>query len=445
MQKRTVEIHPYHSDWPVIFQREAETLRNLLGKNLAEIHHIGSTAIKDMPAKPVIDILLEFTDLNDLQMIVSCLQQAAYAELSKNVIPHTSFFTFKETAAIRFHLHIFAAGDPQVRRHVNFRDFMNQHPEEARLYAELKLNLAEKYRDDIGQYVQNKSRLVQSIDAKAKVWSGRRKDFLPQVIGPRADQWTEEKIISAMEANQNVHMTHFAQYINEIELVRIPAYTLIDSALDDDTFNCVIRADFTGIAAAGHIATVTDYFLQNKHPFSWWVSPNDQPADLANYLQEAGYQNTDNNIAMYCDLDAWDGVQDVDSRLRIVRALDKKTLRDFALVLANNPVAFERYFAMVSEVLTEDDPIEFYVGYVDDKPVVRGLSCYYAGVAGLYWLSTIPEQRRQGYGNAMQQFRLKRARDMGYHIAVLQASREGFPLYQRLGYKVCGQFREFKV
>lgn len=44
----------------------------------------------------------------------------------------------------------------------------------------------------------------------------------------------------------------------------------------------------------------------------------------------------------------------------------------------------------------------------------------------------------------MQQFRLNRAKDLGYHIAVLQASQEGYPLYQKLGYKECAVFREFK-
>jgi len=87
---------------------------------------------------------------------------------------------------------------------------------------------------------------------------------------------------------------------------------------------------------------------------------------------------------------------------------------------------------------------QYYLGYVDDKPVGRGLSCYYAQVAGLYWLSTAPEARNKGYGTALQQFRLKRAKDLGYHIAVLQASEMGYPLYKKLGYNECGVFSEFK-
>ncbi len=147
---------------------------------------------------------------------------------------------------------------------------------------------------------------------------------------------------------------------------------------------------------------------------------------------------------MYFDLDAWDSQAVSIPTLNIVRATDEKTLHDFASVLANDEIAFKQYFSWVASILADDDPIEYFVGYVGGKPVVRGLSCYFAQVAGLHWLSTALSERRKGYGKAMQQYRLKRAKDLGYHIAVLQASNEGYPLYRQLGYKECGYFCEYK-
>jgi len=148
---------------------------------------------------------------------------------------------------------------------------------------------------------------------------------------------------------------------------------------------------------------------------------------------------------MYFDLDAWNGQSDPAPHLEILRANDEKTLEDFALVLANDVDAFKLYFSWIAAILTNHDPIEYYVGYVNGKPVVRGLSCYFAKVAGLHWLSTATDEQKKGYGTAMQYYRLKRAKELGYNIAVLQASSEGHPLYQRLGYKECGIFREFKL
>jgi GNAT superfamily N-acetyltransferase len=394
-----------------------------------------------------------------------------------------------------FHLHIHERGSPQIKRHVNFRDYVINHPDAARAYAALKMKLAEKFTDNINAYVFGKDKLVQEIDTKAKLWPGRKKDYLPPNTGHPAKEWSQEKmagdqflthevrpkgeqprmaasqkLIKAMEANLNVHMTHFAQYLNQVELIRIPGYTIVNAGLPDDTFNYVLDADFSNAEADKKIHEVTNYFLQKNIPFSlgsihgsspsgrashdkrycpipfsWWISPYDKPENLSDCLENNGYVNTENNIAMYFDLDAWDENTFSIPELKIVQAKDEKSLIDFALILANDKTSFKKYFEWLASILTDDDPIEYYVGYVNNKPVVRGLSCYFAQVAGLHWLSTLPSERKKGYGKAMQEYRLKRAKDLGYHIAVLQASHEGYPLYKKLGYKECGVFREFKL
>ncbi|EKD72122.1 MAG: acetyltransferase [uncultured bacterium] len=449
---KKVEVISYHPNWPLLYQQEAEKIQKEIGQYIGEIHHIGSTAIPNMPAKPVIDIMIELNNIDDIEVIKNKLNLLGYANVHRHIIPHWSFFTNRLTENISFNLHIRERGDPQIKRHVNFRDYLIHHPEDANKYAELKKNLANKYPNDIFNYVCGKDRLIQEIDAKAKHWEGRRKDFLLQSRGAVAKNWSQEKIIKAMEANLNVHMTHFAQYLNQVELIRIPGYTLVSSGLPDDTFNYVLETDFTWYRPCEteeeikeKIGEATRYFTDKNLPFSWWVSPYDKPNNLAEILEKVGYQNTENNIAMYLDLDAWQSQSISIPGLEIIRATDGRTLRDFALVLTNDKTSFEKYFSWVATVLTDDDPIEFFVGYVEGKPVVRGLSCYFAGVVGLHWLSTASNERKKGYARAMQQFRLQRAKKLGYHLAVLQASNEGLPVYQKMGYNECGVFREFKL
>lgn len=440
-----VEVVPYNQCWPNLFKDEANHIQRVLGSGLKEIYHIGSTSIPEMPAKPVIDMMLVFDNLDDIEEITQNLMLLQYDSVKRQIIPHVSFFTKRQDKAIPFHLHLHERGSPQVSRHVNFRDYVIQHPKAAQEYAQLKLQLATRFSDDIYSYVSGKDQLVQEIDSKAKLWVGRKTDYLPQNTGLKAKNWSHDKLVKAMEANLNVHMTHFAQFISSVELIRIPGFTLVNSGLADDTFNYAIDADFSSLHANKKISEVTNYFSQKNSPFSWWISPNDQPKDLPTHLENNGYKNTENNCAMYFDLDAW--VEPIYSvpELTIIRATDEKTLHDFALVLANDDIAFKTYYSWVASVLTDDDPFEYYVGYVNEKPVVRGLSCYFAQVAGLHWLSTAPSERRKGYGRAMQEYRLKRAKDLGYHIAVLQASSEAYPLYQQIGYQDCGYFREYKI
>jgi GrpB-like predicted nucleotidyltransferase (UPF0157 family)/predicted acetyltransferase len=442
---RKVEVISYDSRWPDFFKQEASRIQSVLENYLKEIYHIGSTAIPNMPAKPVIDMMLVFDNLDEIDLIKNKLSELDYHNLRRQIIPYRSFFIRRQDNDIAFHLHIHERGSTQINRHVNFRDYVIQHPEDAKTYAALKINLAKQFPDDINSYVFGKDTLVQEIDTKAKLWPKRKNDFLGANTGSTTKHRSHEKLVKDMISNLNVHMTHFAQYLNQIELIRIPGFTIVNSGLPDDTFNYILDADFSSAEANRKILEVTNYFTQTNIPFSWWVSPFDNPHDLPEYLERNDYQNTENNTAMYFDLDKWDGHVPSLPELKIIRARDEKTLHDFALVLANDEKSFKQYFSWIASVLTDDDPIEYYVGYVNDKPVVRGLSCYFAQVAGLHWLSTAPDERRKGYGAAMQQYRLKRAKELGYHIAVLQASSEGYSLYKYLGYKECGVFREFKL
>lgn len=442
---RKAEVVSYNSHWPDLFTQEAKQIQDALGTLIKKIHHIGSTAIPNMPAKRIIDMLLECDDIGDMEVIKNKLHPLGYLFFSRQVMPHRSFFTRKHRDDIGFHLHFYERGDPQVKRHVSFRDYLIAHPQDAHTYAKLKLKLAEQFKDDMNNYVAGKDKLVQEIDIKAKIWAERCKNYPSPNLGIPIKYWSEEKLIKAMVANFNIHKTYFAQYLKSVELVRIPGYTIVNSSLRNEIFNYVLDCDFTASQTSHKIAEITNYFKNKNLPFSWWISPYDHPESLAALLQENDYQNTENNVAMYLDLDSWSSSLTTAPELKIIRARDKKTLQDFALVWANDAQTFKTYFSWIAEILTDDDPIEYYVGYVDEKPVVRGLTCYYAGVAGLHWLTTVADEQKKGYGTAMQQYRLKRAKELGYHVAVLQASPRGLSLYKRLGYKECGVFQKFKI
>jgi GrpB-like predicted nucleotidyltransferase (UPF0157 family) len=442
---KSVEIVAYTPEWSEFYKHESQHLQKTLGDHLREIYHIGSTAIPNMPAKPVIDIMLACENLDAIDDITQKLNKLNYYNIRRQIIPHLSFFVRRQDEKIRFHLHIHERGSPQIKRHVNFRDYVTAHPLEAARYAELKMKLAEQFREDMNSYVFGKDKLVQEIDTKAKLWVKRKRDYLPPNTGAYAHEWLQEKLIKAMVANLNVQMTHFAQYVNQVELIRIPGFTIVNSGLHDDTFNYVLDADFSGAEANKKINEVTDSFLKKNIPFSWWVSPYDKPDDLSTYLENNGYINTDNSVAMYFDLDKWSGHIAMPSDLQIISAKDKKTLGDFALVLSNDKASCQKYFEWVASILTGDDPIEYFVGYVNDKPVVCGSSCYFAQLIGLNDLITAPDECNKGYAKAMQYYRLKRAKDLGYHIAVLQTSYESYMLYTKLGYKECGVFKKFKL
>lgn len=393
---RQIKVVPYDKKWADYFAVEAEQLKIILGEKLKVIHHIGSTAIPEMYAKPVVDIILEFDDLDAMPQITKELNALNYYNIHRHIIPHRSFFTCKNDKHITFHLYLRERGDPQIKRHINFINYLKHHPADAKAYAQLKIALAEKFYDDRHSYVFGKDKFIQAIDSKVKIWKNRRYDFLPQNTGTNVKSWSQEKIIKALEANLNMHMTYYPRFIEQIDLVcRVPKFTLVNSGLPDDTFNCILDAGFLDNEAKESISKVIQHFTKKNLPFSWWVCPYDKPANLGEYLEGAGLKNTDNCVGMYLDLDAWKEQPSV--AIEIAKACNQKTFSDFANILfVQDAAANAQYFSWIANAYTEDDPIEFYTGYVNGKPVTRGLIVFFAQVAGIYQVATVKEERRKG-------------------------------------------------
>jgi len=105
---------------------------------------------------------------------------------------------------------------------------------------------------------------------------------------------------------------------------------------------------------------------------------------------------------------------------------------------------YEQFFSKIPPVLYgEGSPFEIYVGYIESIPVVTGILVMHANVGGIYYIMTHPDYRKRGYGTEMMTFLLLRAKEKGYHMATLQASRSGRSLYQKLGFEPKCRFIEY--
>lgn len=142
---KKVEVVPPDAQWRNEFEKEAECLAVALGENVVAVHHIGSTAIPNIYAKPVIDLLVEVKDITELDERSSAMRSLGYEVMGEFDIPGRRYFRKDNQEGIRTHqIHSFETGSAQIERHLVFRDYMIAHPEDARKYSELKRELAEK-------------------------------------------------------------------------------------------------------------------------------------------------------------------------------------------------------------------------------------------------------------------------------------------------------------
>jgi GrpB-like predicted nucleotidyltransferase (UPF0157 family) len=165
---RKVEVVPHNPQWRDAFEAEAGHVAAALGENAAAIHHIGSTAIPNIYAKPVIDMLVEVKDITVLDGQSSAMESLGYEVMGEFGIPGRRYFRKETPEGIRTHqIHAFEAGSAEAKRHLAFRDYMIAHPGEALMYSELKRKLAEEHPLNIDGYIDGKDAFIKEIDRRA--------------------------------------------------------------------------------------------------------------------------------------------------------------------------------------------------------------------------------------------------------------------------------------
>ena len=151
--------------WETWFREEKERLLKFLPeKDVLSVHHVGSTAIKGIWAKPIIDILLE---TNDDFFLKDHIKKAGYILMSETAdrLSFNKGYTENGFAERVFHLHVRKKGD---NAEIYFRDYLNNHPDRAKEYENLKLSLWKEYEHDRDGYTNRKSEMVTAFTAYAK-------------------------------------------------------------------------------------------------------------------------------------------------------------------------------------------------------------------------------------------------------------------------------------
>lgn len=146
------------------FQEERLRIAIALGRLPIAIEHIGSTAIPGIQAKPVIDILVGLREL-PLDPAVAPLVAIGYEHVEGAGAPDRLYF--RRGAPRSHHVHVVLHDGPAWRRHIIFRDWLNLHPDMAREYEALKLDLAARFPDDRAAYASGKDPFVERVLAEA--------------------------------------------------------------------------------------------------------------------------------------------------------------------------------------------------------------------------------------------------------------------------------------
>lgn len=161
-------------DWESWYEEEERALKAALpGGRIKRISHVGSTAIRGIWAKPIVDILLEASALTDLPVLGELLQKSGYTLMSARTerLSFNKGYTPEGFAGRVFHLHLRGPGDNDE---LYFRDYLNAHPQAAGAYEKLKLELWPRYEHDRDGYTAQKENFVKQYTQAARELYGEK-------------------------------------------------------------------------------------------------------------------------------------------------------------------------------------------------------------------------------------------------------------------------------
>jgi GrpB-like predicted nucleotidyltransferase (UPF0157 family) len=160
-----IEIHDYDPDWPLLYEREKERIRSILGDRVLRIEHVGSTSVPGLPAKPVIDIALEIEASAVENAYVPALEAAGYVLRIRE--PEWYEHRMLKGPGTEVNLHVFPADCPEVDRMLLFRDWLRTNAADRDRYADAKRELAAREWKYMQQYADAKSEVVDEIMGRA--------------------------------------------------------------------------------------------------------------------------------------------------------------------------------------------------------------------------------------------------------------------------------------
>jgi GrpB-like predicted nucleotidyltransferase (UPF0157 family) len=172
-----VELVPHRAEWAKMATTESARLKSALGDNILTVHHVGSTSIPGIAAKPIVDLLPVVRSIEALDAQENTVRALGYKWHGEFGLEGRRFCTFADpkTGKRIFQLHFFADGSEDTRNMLAFRDYLRAHPFIAKAYEMEKLRAASAQPNDTTLYNKEKNDWIKRTEADALRWAEKRK------------------------------------------------------------------------------------------------------------------------------------------------------------------------------------------------------------------------------------------------------------------------------
>jgi len=166
MKTKNITVVPYDYRWPYEFQKIKKELLLVISNDVLSIEHIGSTSVEGLAAKPIIDIDIVIDD-NMFSTVKEKLHSIGYSHEGDLGIAGREAFTYKGKMNLMLHhLYVCHKDSAELKKHIIFRNWLQMHENDKIAYSKIKIEIAEKYPDNIDAYMVGKQQCILEIYKK---------------------------------------------------------------------------------------------------------------------------------------------------------------------------------------------------------------------------------------------------------------------------------------
>jgi len=157
-----ITVVEYDPDWIKLFEELRNTVLPVLSDIVVTIEHVGSTSVPGLASKPIVDMDVVVPTQTEVQIAIQRLATLGYVhEGDLGIAGREAFIPPKNLPW--HHLYVCTEENAEYKRHILFRDYLRSHPEDSKIYGDLKLELAKRYHNDRNAYTNAKSEIVNNI------------------------------------------------------------------------------------------------------------------------------------------------------------------------------------------------------------------------------------------------------------------------------------------
>lgn len=168
LKRGYLELFDYREDYPSIYEEEKEELLGIYKDRIKYIDHVGSTSIKGIKSKPIIDINIQTDDLDDFKKFTeNNVEGDVYTVKKEPTLGGDYLIRKEEDGKVKAFIHVYKTGDINGITSMLFRDYLNSHEDERKRYQELKIELYDKYKDNRKEYTHGKDEYIKKVIALA--------------------------------------------------------------------------------------------------------------------------------------------------------------------------------------------------------------------------------------------------------------------------------------